>query len=508
MDDARVFALLAPDWAPLASYLKASDVTARLAAHAIDTSKASLFAAAAKRLEDEGVALSVRVAAFWVPGRVEVLGKHTDYAGGRSVLGAVNRGFAVVVAERGDALLRLFASFALAGGHASAEVPLVPATSEPPPSGWATYPTVAARRLARNFELRRGFDLALECDLPEASGMSTSSAVVCLTFLALGSCNGLAAHAEFRRLLPTAEDLCCYLGCLENGQDYGPSLPGDAGVGTFGGSEDHTAIMMCEPHALRLYGFCPTRLERSLAFPAELRFVIAVSGATARKGEERLADYNNAALLARWAAHAATAAAGQHRSGTSGTSGMNSAAPPRLADVVRTTASSLDLRPDDPAVRDAVLDLIRPSDNGSQYGIHGPQPKPGEAFAAGALATRFEQYYEEVELIIPAFADALAAGDWVTLGALTARSHALTCSHLKNTVDETEWLPAAAVKLGALAASAFGAGFGGSCWAIIEARKATALCASWESAYLEAFPERRGVASFFAMSPGSGACSL
>src|SRR5690606_7084874 len=31
-------------------------------------------------------------ATFFVPGRIEVLGKHTDYAGGRSLLAAVNRG--------------------------------------------------------------------------------------------------------------------------------------------------------------------------------------------------------------------------------------------------------------------------------------------------------------------------------------------------------------------------------------------------------------------------------
>ena len=32
---------------------------------------------------------------WFVPGRVEVLGKHTDYAGGRSLLAAVNRGISV-----------------------------------------------------------------------------------------------------------------------------------------------------------------------------------------------------------------------------------------------------------------------------------------------------------------------------------------------------------------------------------------------------------------------------
>ena len=44
--------------------------------------------------------------AFFVPGRIEVLGKHTDYAGGRSLLCAVERGFAVLATPRDDAVVR------------------------------------------------------------------------------------------------------------------------------------------------------------------------------------------------------------------------------------------------------------------------------------------------------------------------------------------------------------------------------------------------------------------
>src|SRR6476660_8036731 len=40
--------------------------------------------------------------AWWVPGRIEIFGKHTDYAGGRSLVAAVPRGFALVAAPRSD----------------------------------------------------------------------------------------------------------------------------------------------------------------------------------------------------------------------------------------------------------------------------------------------------------------------------------------------------------------------------------------------------------------------
>ena len=34
--------------------------------------------------------------AFYVPGRIEILGKHTDYAGGSSMVAAAERGFSLV----------------------------------------------------------------------------------------------------------------------------------------------------------------------------------------------------------------------------------------------------------------------------------------------------------------------------------------------------------------------------------------------------------------------------
>jgi hypothetical protein len=52
---------------------------------------------------------------------------------------------------------------------------------------------------------------------------------------------GLDARPEWRRV-STTFDLAGYLGAVENGLTFG-SLPGTSGVGTHGGSEDHTAIL-------------------------------------------------------------------------------------------------------------------------------------------------------------------------------------------------------------------------------------------------------------------------
>ena len=80
---------------------------------------------------------------------------------------------------------------------------------------------------------------------------------------------------------------------------------------------------------------------------------------------------------------------------------------------------------------------------------------------------------------------------------------ALTESHLCNTLEETEWLPAAARRLGASAASAFGAGFGGSMWALVPSAAAPSLLSRWQEEYAARFPERCEQSRFFTMAAAS-----
>jgi hypothetical protein len=52
------------------------------------------------------------------------------------------------------------------------------------------------------------------------------------------------------------------------------SHTGDKGVGTFGGSEDHTAIMSCTSGNLHLYSYCPTVAEAVLPCPKGMVYVL------------------------------------------------------------------------------------------------------------------------------------------------------------------------------------------------------------------------------------------
>lgn len=48
--------------------------------------KQKLFAGAAQLLIENGLPADAKASALWVPGRIEVVGKHTDYAGGRYLI--------------------------------------------------------------------------------------------------------------------------------------------------------------------------------------------------------------------------------------------------------------------------------------------------------------------------------------------------------------------------------------------------------------------------------------
>merc|ERR1712226_1489661 len=81
-------------------------------------------------------------------------------------------------------------------------------------------------------------------------------------------------------------------------------------------------------------------------------------------------------------------------------------------------------------------------------------------------------------------------------------------SWLGNVIIETRWLPARARALGAHAASSFGAGFGGSVWALVDAAGAPSFLKNWREEYTAAFPSHRSSCTFFLMKPGPGASEL
>ena len=428
--------------------------------------KTGLFAAAARALTRAGRGDdSSRGRAFFVPGRIEVLGKHTDYAGGSSIVAAVERGFCLVAAPRQDRSVTVCAL--------DLEAETVCFDLDPDlqvrHGHWSNYPMTVARRLARNFpECRLGMDLAFASDLPAAAGMSSSSALIVATFLALAAVNELSATEPYRRQLGERLNLAAYLGTVENGQSFG-DLAGDRGVGTFGGSEDHTAILCSEPRRLGQFGYCPARFQRRLPLPPDTGIAVGDSGVVAEKTGAARELYNRAsrrvsALVQRW----------QQGSGREEV---------YLADILAC----------DPGAADRLRGYVASADC--------------DPFSPEELLQRLDHFVAESGIIGPA-GDALEAGDLDEFGRLVDRSQQLSGELLGNQIPETSALARLARQGGALAASAFGAGFGGSVWALVRARDGEAFTEAWSAAYRREFPEVGGRSAFFQTDAGPAAFEL
>jgi galactokinase len=100
-------------------------------------------------------------------------------------------------------------------------------------------------------------------------------------------------------------------------------------------------------------------------------------------------------------------------------------------------------------------------------------------------------------VLIPDAVDALRRGDLAALGTTVDLSQLLAERMLGNQVPETAALARLARELGAVAASAFGAGFGGSVYAVVPEEQAAAFMTNWSHDYLARFPHRRESARFF-----------
>ena len=376
--------------------------------------------------------------AWWIPGRLEVFGKHTDYAGGRTLVAALPRGFALLAATPRASSPGVLVADALTGEVASS-----PHTdARKPHPAWAHYVDAVVRRLARNFPAAAlSAEIVLASDLPPASGMSSSSALMVGLAAALVRISGIESHDEWRRNITGPLDAAAYYACIENGATF-RDLAGDAGVGTHGGSEDHAAILCGAPSQLTELSFVPLRLIGRTAVPSDWQFVVASSGVRAEKSGAVRDAYNAlsrdaSALLELWNAHEPTAA-----------SLGEALASDSLADA-------------------RLVELVERSP------LDGPRRE--------ALVRRLTHFVRE-DNRVPDVVAAFNSADAAAVAALALESQREAENLLRNQVPETIELAHAARRLGAIAASAFGAGFGGSVWALVERDVAPTFPNRWLAA--------------------------
>lgn len=378
----------------------------------------------------------------WVPGRLEVFGKHTDYAGGRTLVTALPRGFAFAARPRSDGAIYVI------DARSNEAVTVGASKQDPAMSGWRNYVATVVRRLRKNFpDAVLGAEIAFISDLPRAAGMSSSSGLVVGVADALVRVSGIDRAPAWRDQIHTPLDAASYFACIENGSACG-LLAGDVGVGTHGGSEDHAAMLHARAGCVSAFAFGPARLLKAVSLPAEWAFVVAPSGVVAEKTGAAQERYN------------------------------------RLSAGVRMLLEIWNAR--EPAAQSLAAALQSSPDAGDRLRAHARSARV-DGWTRDALERRLDHFVREdarVARAIQAFANAEAQA----VGELAGASQAEAESLLGNQVPETIALARSARSCGAFAACSFGAGFGGSVWALVEADDADRFAARWHPSAFIAHP--------------------
>ena len=120
------------------------------------------------------------------PGRVNLIGEHTDYNDGLVLPFAINRSTTVAVSARADRTVRLASAFAAADPVEFDLDTFAPDQA----AGWSAYPAGVAWELERAGITVPGFDLYVTSDVPVGAGLSSSAALECAVALALSDLTG------------------------------------------------------------------------------------------------------------------------------------------------------------------------------------------------------------------------------------------------------------------------------------------------------------------------------
>ena len=117
--------------------------------------------------------------AYFAPGRVNLIGEHTDYNGGHVFPCALTIGTYGVARKRNDNKLRFYSmNFGHLGVIESSLEDLVPSKE----AGWTNYPKGVIWAFGeKGMKVTSGMDLLLNGNIPNGSGLSSSASVEVLT---------------------------------------------------------------------------------------------------------------------------------------------------------------------------------------------------------------------------------------------------------------------------------------------------------------------------------------
>jgi galactokinase len=153
------------------------------------------------------------VKCFFAPGRVNLIGEHTDYNGGHVFPCALSLGTYAAVKVRKDRKLRFYSTnFAAEGVLESSLDELIPGKE----SKWTNYPKgVMWAFEQKGYKLPYGMDVAISGDIPNGAGLSSSASLEVLTGYFLRYFFGFAklTNIDLALIGQLAENQYCGMHC-------------------------------------------------------------------------------------------------------------------------------------------------------------------------------------------------------------------------------------------------------------------------------------------------------
>ncbi|GAA2750298.1 galactokinase [Amnibacterium kyonggiense] len=169
-------------------------------------------------------------AGFWrAPGRVNLIGEHTDYNDGFVLPFAIDRATTIALSPRDDRRIRLVSTFDEAVVESDLD-----AVEQRAFTGWSAYPLGVAWAIGerRGAPATHGFDVAIDSDVPVGAGLSSSAAIEMAVAVALNDVWGLGFdRGDLARIGQRAENIA--VGAPTGIMDQSASVFGQADAAVF-----------------------------------------------------------------------------------------------------------------------------------------------------------------------------------------------------------------------------------------------------------------------------------
>ena len=180
---------------------------------------------------------------FTSPGRINLIGEHTDYNGGFVFPGAVDKGIVAAIRLNGTDSVRAFALDL----NETAEFGLN--EEDKPAQSWACYIFGVCREIQKRGGKIGGFDTVFAGDVPLGAGMSSSAALESTFAFALNDLYNLGIEKfELARIGQSTEHNYCGVKC--GIMDQFASVHGKAG---------HLMRLACRSMEFNYFPFDPTK---------------------------------------------------------------------------------------------------------------------------------------------------------------------------------------------------------------------------------------------------------